>query len=84
MKNNKMVKRGKIAMENLRAFTHHHWGSIVGNEKDIRLAVIKDELELWDNRAKRTTRSDGLPYAHVSDMLKSRCKELENGRLLSK
>ena len=82
MKNNKMVKRGKIAMENLRAFTHHHWGSIVGNEKDIRLAVIKDELELWNNRVKKTTKNDG--HIYLLGYFEGRCKELENGRLSGK
>ena len=82
MKNNKMVKRGQTAMENLRAFTHHHWGSIVGNEKDIRLAVIKDELELWNNRVKRTTKEDS--HIYLLAYFEGRCKELENGRLSGK
>ena len=34
-------------MNNLRQnFQHAQWGSIVGNEKGIRLAVLKDEIEV--------------------------------------
>ena len=70
----------KTTMKNLRAFIHHHWGSIVGNEKDIRLAVLKDELERWQNDENRPT----YPYGYVGDMLKGRIRELENGRLSGK
>ena len=56
----------------LRQFIHAHWGSIVGNEKGIRLAVLKDELERWHD-------ADGptYPYGYVGDMLKNRIEELE-------
>ena len=56
----------------LRAFIHGHWGSIVGNENDIRIAVLKDELERWQD-------GDGptYPYGYVGDMLKKRIEELE-------
>ena len=55
----------------LRQFIHAHWGSIVGNENDIRVAVLKDELERWQD-------GDGptYPYGYVGDMLKKRIKEL--------
>ena len=62
-------------MNNLRQnFQHAQWGSIVGNEKGIRLAVLKDEVEVWQERT-----DDGrtYPYGYVSDMLKNRIKELE-------
>ena len=36
--------------QHLRKHIHHHWGSIVGNEKEIRLAVLLDELETWKQR----------------------------------
>ena len=57
--------------QHLRQFIHPHWGSIVGNENDIRIAVLKDELERWQN-------GDGAtyPYGYVGDMLKRRIKEL--------
>ena len=31
----------------LKDFTHHHWGSIVGQENEIRVAVLKEEVALW-------------------------------------
>ena len=52
-------------------FTHGHWGSIVGNENDIRIAVLKDELERWEDDETPT-----YPYGYVGDMLKKRIKEL--------
>ena len=52
----------------------------MGNEKDIRLAVLKDELERWQNDENRPT----YPYGYVGDMLKGRIRELENGRLSGK
>ena len=60
-------------MNNLRQnFQHAQWGSIIGHEADIRLAVLKDELERWQD-------GDGptYPYGYVGDMLKSRMKELK-------
>ena len=56
----------------LRQFIHSQWGSIVGNENDIRVAVLKDELERWHD-------ADGptYPYGYVGDMLKNRIEELE-------
>ena len=59
-------------MKNLRAFIHGHWGSIVGDENNIRIAVLKDELE----------RQGGVgptyPYGYVRDMLKKRIEELKH------
>ena len=64
-------------MNNLRQnFIHPQWGSIVGNEKDIRLAVLKDEVELWQKRGGDDP--DSIPYlGYIRDTLKSRIKELE-------
>ena len=58
----------------LKQFIHAHWGSIVGNENDIRIAVLKDELERWQN-------GDGptYPYGYVGDMLKGRIEKLSSG-----
>ena len=63
-------------MNNLRQnFTHGHWGSIVGNEKGIRLAVLKDEVELWEERIGDDP--DHIPYLrYIKDTLKSRIKEI--------
>ena len=35
-------------MNNLLQFRHPQWGSIIGHEVDIRLAVLKDELKNWE------------------------------------
>ena len=56
-------------------FTHQLWGSIVGNEKDIRLAVLKDEVELWQKRVGDDP--DSIPYSVIiRNTLKSRIEEL--------
>lgn len=70
-------------MKNLYNFTHHLWGSVVGKERDIRLAVLKDEIELWNERAGEE-KQPTYPYGYVSDMLRNRIKELENGELTGK
>ena len=63
-------------MKNLRAFIHHHWGSIVGDENDIRVAVLKDEVELWQKRVGDDP--DSIPYSVIiRNTLKSRIEELE-------
>ena len=64
-------------MNNLRQnFIHPQWGSIVGNEKDIRLAVLKDEVELWQKRVGNDP--DSIPYSVIiSNTLKSRIEELK-------
>ena len=64
-------------MNNLRQnFQHAQWGSIVGNEKGIRLAVLKDEVELWQKRVGDAP--DHIPYlGYIRDTLKSRIEELE-------
>ena len=60
----------------LRQFIHSQWGSIVGNEKDIRLAVLKDEVELWQKRVGNDP--DSIPYlGYIRDTLKGRMKELK-------
>lgn len=59
----------------LRNFIHPHWGSIVGNEKDIRLAVLKDEVELWQKRVGNDP--DSIPYlGYIRDTLTSRMNEI--------
>ena len=58
-------------------FQHAQWGSIVGNEKGIRLAVLKDEVELWEERIGDDP--DHIPYlGYIRDTLKGRIEELEN------
>ena len=71
-------------MNNLRQnFQHAQWGSIIGNEKGIRLAVLKDEVELWQKRVGDDP--DSIPYSVIiRNTLKSRIKELEKRAILIK
>ena len=68
-------------MNNLRQnFQHAQWGSIIGNEKGIRLAVLKDEVELWQKRVGDDL--DSIPYSVIiRNMLKSRIEELERSTI---
>ena len=60
----------------LKDFTHHHWGSIVGQENDIRIAVLKEEIMLWEKRL--SDKPDDIPYlGYIRTTLKDRIKELE-------
>jgi len=71
-------------MNNLRQnFQHAQWGSIIGYEADIRLAVLKDEVELWQKRVGNDP--DSIPYSVIiRNTLKSRIKELEKSAILIK
>ena len=61
--------------QNLRQFIHPHWGSILGPEDEIRLATLKDELEIWEQRM--GTNADSIPYLkYIKDTLQSRIEEL--------
>ena len=64
-------------MNNLRQnFQHPQWDSIVGNEKGIRLAVLKDEVEFWQKHVGDDL--DSIPYSVIiRNTLKSRIEELE-------
>ena len=64
-------------MNNLRQnFQHAQWGSIIGYEADIRLAVLRDEVELCEQRVEND--SDSIPHlGYMIFTLKSRIKELE-------
>ena len=60
----------------LKQFMHPQWGSIVGSEKDIRLAALSDEVEIWEQRVEKNP--DTIPYlGYIRDTLKGRMKELE-------
>ena len=60
----------------LKDFTHHHWGSIVGQENDIRITVLKEEVALWEKRL--SDKPDDIPYlGYIRTTLKDRIKELE-------
>ena len=71
-------------MNNLRQnFQHAQWGSIIGYEADIRLAVLKDEVELWQKRVGDDL--DSIPYSVIiRNTLKSRIEELEKSAILIK
>ena len=59
----------------LKQFMHPQWGSIVGSEEDIRLAVLQDEVELCEQRVEND--SDSIPYlGYMIFALKGRIKEL--------
>ena len=54
-----------------------------GLEEDIRLAVLKDEVELWQKRVGDDL--DSVPYSVIiRNTLKSRIKELEKSAILIK
>ena len=46
---------------------------IIGDEKDIRTAVLKDELKFWTQRVK----NDDKVFWEIRDRLKKRIEELE-------
>ena len=65
-----------IKPSHLSRFKHPQWGSIVGSEKEIRLAALSDEVELWEQRVGKNP--DTIPYlGYVRDTLKGRIKELK-------
>ena len=60
----------------LKDFTHHQWGSIVGQENEIRVAVLKEEVALWEKRL--SDKPDDIPYlGYIRTTLKDRVAELE-------
>ena len=65
----------------LKQFIHPHWGTIVGKESDIRIAVLKEELELWEKRL--SDNPDDIPYlGYIKQLLEGRMVELENARMV--
>ena len=61
----------------LKQFIHPQWGSILGSEEEIRLATLKDEVEIWEQSVGKTP--DTIPYlGYIRDTLIGRVKELEN------
>ena len=54
----------------LKHYIHPQWGSVLGSEKDIRIAVLKDEVKLLE-------RADGLDYA-VRTRLNARIEKLSS------
>ena len=63
-------------LQHLRQFIHAQWGSILGSEEEIRLAVLKDEVEIWERRTNKNP--DTIPYlGYIRDTLRGRIKELK-------
>ena len=58
----------------LNDFIHAPWGSIVGQENEIRVAVLKEEAEVFRSRIK--SHDTGHLYTTIST-LEHRIKELE-------
>ena len=66
-----------IMHHHLLELKHPQWGSIIGYENQIRLAVLKDEVEVWEKRVGDDP--DHIPYlGYIRDTLKGRIDELEN------
>ena len=73
-----MIIQNGLGMDKkrLKDFTHHHWGSIVGQENEIRVAVLKEEIALWEKRL--SDKPDDIPYlGYIKTTLKDRVAELE-------
>ena len=67
---------GTKSPQHLKQFIHPQWGSILGSEKEIRLAALKDEVEVWEQRVGDDPNS--IPYlGYIRDTLKSRIEELK-------
>ena len=57
----------------LKKHQHAQWGTIIGHEKDIRLAALKDEIELFRSRLD----SSDTEHLHITiSVLEHRIKEL--------
>tara|TARA_B100000795_G_C22669642_1_gene387420 strand:+ start:73 stop:315 length:243 start_codon:yes stop_codon:yes gene_type:complete len=68
-------------MKYLKQFIHPQWGSVVGSEKEIRLAALQDEIEIWEQRLENDP--DSIPYlGYIRDTLKSRIKELQSSKII--
>jgi len=60
----------------LKRYIHPQWGSVVGSENEIILAVLRDEIMRWHYRVENGT--DEVPnWEYMKDTLLSRIEELE-------
>ena len=59
-------------------FIHAQWGSIVGQENEIRITVLKEEVEVFRSRIE--PHDTGHLYTTIST-LEHRIKELENAAM---
>ena len=65
-----------MAKVRLKDFIHPQWGSIVGPENEIRVAVLKEEAEVFRSRIE--PHDTGHLYTTIST-LEHRITELEKG-----
>tara|TARA_B100000586_G_scaffold195222_1_gene144099 strand:+ start:547 stop:885 length:339 start_codon:yes stop_codon:yes gene_type:complete len=66
----------RIMHEHLTELRHPQWGSIVGYEADVRVAVLEDELEIW----KESPEKNG----HMIQQLEKRIEEVRKDAVLFK
>jgi len=72
-----------IMHHHLSELKHPQWGSIIGYENQIRIAVLKDEMEIWQERMK----SGDIffkTFKRFIFTLESRIKELEDKEIVLK
>ena len=72
-----------IMHHHLLELKHPQWGSIIGYENQIRIAVLKDEMEIWQERMK----SGDIffkTFKRFIFTLESRIKELEDKEIVLK
>ena len=67
--------------ENIRELKHPQWGSIVGYEDNIRLAVLKDEVSVFQSRIE--PHDTGHLYTNIGTLL-HRIDELEGREPVSR
>ena len=73
----------RIMHHHLSELKHPQWGSVVGYEADVRLAVLEDELEVWEKRAGDDP--DHIPYlGYIRTTLKDRIEEVQKDAVLFK
>jgi len=65
-------------MNNLLQFRHPQWGSIIGHEVDIRLAVLKDELKNWEYTGIYQLR-ERIEELEKDSILPSNCTRMMSG-----
>ena len=76
-------KEERIMHHHLSNLRHPQWGSIVGYEADVRVAILEDELEVWEKRV--GDNPDQIPYlGYIRDTLKGRIEEVRKNAVLFK
>ncbi len=65
-------------MNNLLQFRHPQWGSIIGHETDIRLAVLKYELKTWEYTGIYQLR-ERIEELEKDSILPSNCTRMMSG-----